>query len=356
MHWHRADNNRNVLYNPILGYRREAEADDHAENWSMNNEGSGVYVRFQVPAGVHRASFYFYNKDGENGHNRFRDYGMQLKADAPDVRRADALPAIASARVRDFRGGVYKRFIVHGPARYWLQVDKNYSFNTILQAVFLDKLRDETDATSNEISVANTNNRSRSNAKRGLNLWMGGVQLQAPNPYRLSPARQNAFLKLLAQKPNAQKTPSSDKTKSNAAVTLRLARQVWQRLDDLQGVKGATERQWSYRLQLLRTVEAVAAQQNVQAAARFRLTDKRAKTAVDVSSDATSSTRTNAPHWTGDASVAQAMRMQALIENWRWQLALWTPQDRADFDRATERARKNFGALRVMKTPAPKSP
>jgi hypothetical protein len=45
---------------------------------------------------------------------------------------------LAHTRANDFYGGVYKRFLVRGPAKLTVQVNRNYSFNTILPGVMLD--------------------------------------------------------------------------------------------------------------------------------------------------------------------------------------------------------------------------
>ena len=42
--------------------------------------------------------------------------------------------------MRDFWNAVYKRFIVRGPANYWVKVGRDGSYNTILGAVFIDKI------------------------------------------------------------------------------------------------------------------------------------------------------------------------------------------------------------------------
>jgi hypothetical protein len=47
-------------------------------------------------------------------------------------------PELARGRLCDFWGGVYKRFLVHGPAALTVQLNRNHSFNTILAGVMLD--------------------------------------------------------------------------------------------------------------------------------------------------------------------------------------------------------------------------
>jgi hypothetical protein len=55
-----------------------------------------------------------------------------------DIAEFDRKPELALARASDFYGGVYKRFLVRGPAKLTVQVNRNYSFNTILAGVMLD--------------------------------------------------------------------------------------------------------------------------------------------------------------------------------------------------------------------------
>ena len=140
VHWVMTDN-PNSLYNPVEGYRRQAEWDDHGEVYPTTFEGPDIWIKATVPAGLHRLSLYFFNKDGESDLNRMRDYLLELKqGEARNTTEAHALPTQARARVRDFRGGVYKRFAVRGPGDFWLRIGKNNSWNTIVSAVCLDKI------------------------------------------------------------------------------------------------------------------------------------------------------------------------------------------------------------------------
>lgn len=139
IHWLQTSDRRS-LYNPCIGFRRQAEWDDHGETYPMSAVGPDLWIPIEVPEGVHRASLYFFNKDGESGHNRFRDYMIELKAGMDDPVRAEAAPALARARVRDFRGGVYKQFVVVGPGRFLFHLSRNHSYNAIVSGVFLDKL------------------------------------------------------------------------------------------------------------------------------------------------------------------------------------------------------------------------
>ena len=56
------------------------------------------------------------------------------------MRESLALEPLGQARVRVFWGGVYHSFAVCGPAKFYLRVARNASFNTILCSVMLDKV------------------------------------------------------------------------------------------------------------------------------------------------------------------------------------------------------------------------
>jgi len=137
--WLRTDDPR-VLYDPVIGTRREAEYDDHAEDYPMSHEGPDVWITVDVPAGVHRLSAYMVNKDGHGYGNRDRDYLVELLRYQDDPWQSMELPVIASARVREFWDGVYVSFAVCGPSKFYLAVRKNNSFNAIISSVMIDKI------------------------------------------------------------------------------------------------------------------------------------------------------------------------------------------------------------------------
>ncbi len=55
-----------------------------------------------------------------------------------DIVEFDQKPELAHARIQDFWGGVYKRFLVRGPTKLTVQINRNDSFNTMLSGVMLD--------------------------------------------------------------------------------------------------------------------------------------------------------------------------------------------------------------------------
>lgn len=134
---------RRFLYSPTLGSRREAEVNDGSwqhDKYPMTYEGPDLWVTFTVPAGAHRASFYFVNNDGHQSPFSKRNYFLEMKADKPTLAEEDRAPALASARVADFYHGVYKQFLVMGPGTFHLKIGRSYSECTKLQGVFLDKI------------------------------------------------------------------------------------------------------------------------------------------------------------------------------------------------------------------------
>ncbi len=134
LHWKHTEN-RNTLYNPHLGHRRQSEWDDHSETYPQSNPGPNLLVDVTVPKGWQEVSLYFFNKDGETGNNFRRDYGVSVFEEGDELGEI-----LATARVRHFRNGVYKRFAVLGPKTYTFQIDRDNSFSTILSAVFVQRL------------------------------------------------------------------------------------------------------------------------------------------------------------------------------------------------------------------------
>ncbi|MDR1479080.1 MAG: hypothetical protein LBJ00_09070, partial [Planctomycetaceae bacterium] len=155
VHWIQT-NERRSLWNPYAGSRRQSEWDDHGEAYPISFDGPDVWYILKIyHEGVFKIGMYFFNKDGHGGMNRFRDYVIEFYH-SPQARydkHADRqllgqigetavhkTNQLAKSRVRDFWGGVHKQFIVKGPATYIVKVRRNYSFNTIISAVSVDKL------------------------------------------------------------------------------------------------------------------------------------------------------------------------------------------------------------------------
>jgi len=140
IHWMKTDDKR-VLYNPVIGYRREAEWDDHGEVYSWNFDGPDIWIAIRVPVGMQKVTLYFINPNGHNSTEQNRDYIVEVKNYTDNLAKAHFAPALAKTRVRDFWGGVYKSFVVTGPNKYLIKIDRNYCFNTLISAVMFDQLK-----------------------------------------------------------------------------------------------------------------------------------------------------------------------------------------------------------------------
>jgi hypothetical protein len=125
--------------------RRQSEVDDHSETYPMTHDGPHLLFNVRVPPGWYYLSFYDFNKDGHTDSNRLRDYIVSVRSRGyrDNVGRIDGfdqLAELAHGRIHDFWGGVWSRFLVHGPAVYAIRINRNYSFCTILAAMTLDTL------------------------------------------------------------------------------------------------------------------------------------------------------------------------------------------------------------------------
>lgn len=170
IHWKHTNDPR-VLYNPCLGYRRQAEWDDHGEAYPRTHEGPDIWVKVVVPTGVHRLSLYFFNKDGHEGANRYRDYLIEIKDWESDEAQRLAGRTLAKSRVRDFWGGQYSSFLLTGSGAYAIHIARQSSLNTIVSAVMLDKLEGTAIPADNEALP-----------------FMAGVRYDPPKPGVYSPS------------------------------------------------------------------------------------------------------------------------------------------------------------------------
>jgi hypothetical protein len=159
------------LWDLNRGSRTQSEFNDGSftvGNFPFTVEGPDLWVSFTVPEGPHRVSLYFYSSDNHKGNNSFRDFPLELKKDTnavaggaakpkgpddddedPRVGRTtgnekmfamEKTPALARARVNRYWGGVYENFLVNGRGTYWIKIDRNHSFCTKVQGIFIDRL------------------------------------------------------------------------------------------------------------------------------------------------------------------------------------------------------------------------
>ena len=122
--------------------RREAESDDHGETYPQTIDGPNIYETLTVPRGLFSLSLYDFNKDAHTDDNRFRDYRISVRAHTSvhlhDISGFSFQPELAHGRIRDFWGGVWKRFLVRGPLTVTAELNRNHSFNAVLPALMLD--------------------------------------------------------------------------------------------------------------------------------------------------------------------------------------------------------------------------
>lgn len=137
--------------------RRQSSWDDHGEVMPMTLDGPHLYTLLVGVREPYRLSLYFFNKDGHTGKNRYRDYVIRVKDFGPmteenitfvhkttretiDKTRLVEAETLCRSRVCNFWGGVYKRFLLKGNRIYVVEIDRNYSFNTTVSGVFLDRV------------------------------------------------------------------------------------------------------------------------------------------------------------------------------------------------------------------------
>jgi len=140
--------------------RRQSEWNDNSETYPLAMDGPHLYCSLSIPAGLFYLSLYDDNKDGHAKDNRLRDYEVSIRPHPGrtsldthigntytmrsfyDIVEFDQKPELARGRINDFWGGVYKRYLVRGPAKLTVQLNRNHSSCTMLSGVMLD-LMDE---------------------------------------------------------------------------------------------------------------------------------------------------------------------------------------------------------------------
>ena len=213
--WAQTDNPKS-LYDPIPGFRRQSEADDHGEsmvgpNDSLAYEGPDIWTTVSVPVGLHKVSVYDFNKDGGpggGGDNRFRDYEVDVLEYQENSDKVQNEIPLAHARIRNFWGGVYESFLVRGPAKYVVRVGKNGSFNTILAGVFIDRIGGPP-------------------TRRDCAAWMGGVHYAPSDPDAPIAPDPHLLDKLLAGSAGSS-VAAGGPIRPEALATIAAARALWE--------------------------------------------------------------------------------------------------------------------------------
>jgi hypothetical protein len=244
--WLKTDN-PNTLYDPIPGCRRQSEWDDHGETYSRTVEGPDIWMAVTVPEGIHRLSMYFYNKDGTSGDNRFRDYLIEIRKQVKDYAAVVAGAPLAVARVVNFRGGVYKSFVLCGPASYYVRINRNYSINAIVSSVMIDKLLGPANWTDTQALP-----------------WMGGMFYFPPDLSVLNAPDEHLLDKILV----GQGQSAVNKYKTTIADAAP-GEKLIHSLDGLYDSPNAYAEEESTRLLLYRTLVKADAQDVVLANVRW---------------------------------------------------------------------------------------
>lgn len=129
--------------------RREAEWNDYGGGPARAQDGPHVYVGMHIPRGLFVMSLYLHNKDGHSGPNSLRDYALSVRPagkSLTDTANFADCPELAGSRVRQFWHGVYKQFLVSGPANLQVQVARNHSHMVTIAGAMLDEVDERSTA------------------------------------------------------------------------------------------------------------------------------------------------------------------------------------------------------------------
>ena len=91
--WLQASVDPHVLWDPVAGHRSETEWDDHGEMYPMWNDGPDVNAEITLPAGVARVSLYLVNLHGQVFVPRLRDYLIEVRHVPGELGAISAAPA-----------------------------------------------------------------------------------------------------------------------------------------------------------------------------------------------------------------------------------------------------------------------
>ena len=354
-------------YSPTLGHRRDAEVNDgswQGDKYPATYDGPDLWINFTVPAGAHRASFYFVNDDGHEGIVRQRNYWLELKPDKPTLDAEDRAPALASALVTDFYSGVYKQFLVMGPATFHMKIGRSYSSCTKLQGVFLDRISDASGTISNAPNP--TANFFPPTSPTGPP-YLGVVNMALVNP---DPgAHSKSLVRVAAVLPGspaaeagihpgdillfAGQTPLTNPQSLNDILANFLPGAVLP-LTVRRGVKtlkiSVTPRPSPFVHEMspvhpLLPAFAAYAPPAVPPPAPTETDTLTAARALWAALDAAQGRSGSETGQTRGQVLAYraalaAQAPEALLTNWRWHLGFWSAADRADFDRAMSEASK----------------
>lgn len=122
---------KRALYFPTTGKRRYASWDDRGEIRPFDDNGPDLLLTVNVPAGPHLLALYLVDWDWHAGaHPRMQTIVALDERNQP----------LAVAATGKFGGGRYERFLVQGPRRLTLRIQKHRSPCVVVSGVFLDDI------------------------------------------------------------------------------------------------------------------------------------------------------------------------------------------------------------------------
>lgn len=173
-HWSHNPNNPNVLHDPTFCTKVLSGWHDSSTIYPSSFDGPDLWVVVKLSAGVHEVSLYFYNplfcnidKSNEKKEFAHRDYLVEVRKYfskypdnvtlTPSYREGNdnycrenetseivKSPVLVRTRVKSCSGsGVYKSFLVDQPGYYFIRIARNYSYTTLLNAIFISRLQEE---------------------------------------------------------------------------------------------------------------------------------------------------------------------------------------------------------------------
>ena len=308
------------LFDPLLGHRRQAEWIDMSNSfvglypWAY--DGPDIWLSVQVPAGLHRASLYFHNKDGQSNTDRFRDFIVEAKGVASET--PDAPDAATELKTRVEAVQELRRQLTSARAKFKAdspeisELEKQLAGARALMTQRIPGAAPQTDdAELRRVDGLPTQARTRV-----TDFW-GGVYkqfaLRGPATFYFKVRRNHSNGTTMAgvmldamPNPNDEATPApaplswmNGVTYSAPAIEaagnardpqlLAAARALWLELDEAVWKKGGQRFQRPLRLQALRAAVAAGAS-------------------------------------------------PSLVENWRWNLQLWDESERATWNETMQRA------------------
>lgn len=125
-----AEGDRSVLLEPSGLRRTPAALDDHGEV-RPPGKGPDLHIGISIPEGAFLLSLYFFEIDWI----QYRAYRIQLVADGKEPR------ILAETTASDFFKGKYKRFVVMGPVKLRVVIERGQSPNAQISGIFLDEMK-----------------------------------------------------------------------------------------------------------------------------------------------------------------------------------------------------------------------